>query len=272
MKKEGETEMIDPHIHIDSRSIEELRSMALCGIRAVVTQVYCPHVGMKLTPETLFDYYDRSIGYETIRTSAELIETYVGVGISMVAVPESWEKVIEKLPEYLKNERVVCIGEIGIEPNSLTCPDQDEQEHIFRVQLEIAKEHKIPVVIHTPQSDKPKWIDKYAKIIDEIGLDRNKVVIDHATPEVVELVWDTGCFAGITVQPMKNITPRDAAKIVGKGENLDRLMINSDSICAGASDSLSVPKAAIAMRKTGIEQLVIDMVTEDNPKEFYGIQ
>ena len=106
--------MIDPHLHIDSRSVEDLQSMAIAGIAAVVSQVYYPHYNVQITPQTYFDYYDRHIHYEPARTKDEQIETFLGIGINMVDVPHDWEKVVETLPHYLKEERVVCFGEIGL--------------------------------------------------------------------------------------------------------------------------------------------------------------
>ncbi len=40
-------------------------------------------------------------------------------------------------------------------------------EEIFKAQLEIAKDHNVPVVIHTPFLEKEKWIEKYPSLIDD---------------------------------------------------------------------------------------------------------
>ncbi len=65
-------------------------------------------------------------------------------------------------------------------------------EEIFKAQLEIAKDHNVPVVIHTPFLEKEKWIEKYPSLIDDAKLDKSKVLIDHANAPVVKLLWDIG--------------------------------------------------------------------------------
>ena len=59
-------------------------------------------------------------------------------------------QVMELLPLYVGKEGVVAIGEIGYD-------DQTEAEDKFyRLQLELAKEVDLPVLIHTPHRDKRK--------------------------------------------------------------------------------------------------------------------
>ena len=57
--------MIDPHLHIDSRTREDLTSMATAGISAVVTLTYYPHLHLSITSQTLLDYFERVINFET---------------------------------------------------------------------------------------------------------------------------------------------------------------------------------------------------------------
>ena len=207
--------MMDQHLHIDSRSLEELAMMSMAGIKAVVSHVYYPHQHVKINANTYFDFYDRKIHWEPARTRTELIETFLGVGINMVDVPTDWEKVIEALPQYLDEERVVCIGEIGIEPGSETA-DTAVQEEILKAELKIAKAHNMPVNFHTPPQEKEKWIEKYAALIEEAGVDKDKVTIDHANPSVVDLIWEMGFYAGVTIQSWRNVTPLQAAEVLAK--------------------------------------------------------
>jgi predicted metal-dependent TIM-barrel fold hydrolase len=262
-------QMIDSHTHVESRDREELELMSLAGIKAVVTMVWYPTI--VFDSRALFDYFDRATKWEPSRTKAELFDTYAGVGISMVSVPTDWEKVIEQLPKYLKEKNVVCIGEIGIEPSSQTCRDLSTQEEIVKAQLKIAREHNVPVVFHTPFLEQKKWIEKYATLINDARVDKSKVILDHMTPSSVKMAWDTGCFAGITVQPWRKVTPLDAAKVVEAGENLDRLVLDSDCSARNPSDPLSVPKAVHEMRKLGIKDTVIQKVVLDNPTRFYNL-
>ena len=261
--------MIDQHLHIDSRSLEELAMMSMAGIKAVVSHVYYPHQNVKINANTYFDFYDRKINWEPKRTKTELIETFLGVGINMVDVPSDWEKVIEALPQYVDQERVVCIGEIGIEPSSETA-DITIQEEILKEELKIAKEYNMPVNFHTPLKNKKKWIEKYAFLIEEAGVNKNKVTIDHANPAVVDFIWEMGFYAGITIQTWRNVTPLEAAEVLAKGRHLDRLMLDSDS-SPKWSDALSVPKAVHQARKLGVKDSDIRKVVLENPIRFYNL-
>jgi len=262
--------IIDSHIHIENRNAEDLALMSMAGVSKVVSMVWHPQ-SFSFTSDAIFAYYDRAIKWEPVRTRMQLIETYVGVGISMVAVPTDWERVIEKLPGYLENDRVVCVGEIGIEPASQCCKDLGLQEEIFRTQLEFAKKYDLPVDIHTPFKEQEKWIEKYAAIIEDVGNDKNRVILDHMKPESVQLAWDTGCVAGMTVQPWRKLTGADAAKIVEKGGPLERFVIDSDCSQSKASDSLSVPKAVFEMRKLGIDEATIEQIVYHNPSRIFHL-
>ena len=263
---------IDTHVHVDSLNWSHLEAMALAGITAVVTQVSGPNRGgVAVSPQTLFDLYERWIKYDSLRTSDFFIDTYVAVGISMVCVPTHYERVIEALPQYLRQEKVVAIGEIGLEPNSQTCPDLLQQEEILRAQLKIAKKYKTPVVFHTPFNEKPKWIERYFGLIEEAGLEQGKVVIDHADSTVVRMITEAGFTAGVTVQPWRRLTPRDAAKMI-KAVDLDQIILDSDSGIGAASDPLGVPKTVLEMRKIGFKHEDIRKVVYDNAKRVFNLK
>jgi uncharacterized protein len=265
-------QLIDTHVHIDSLNWSHLEAMALAGITAVVTQVSGPtRGGVAVSPQTLFDLYERWIKYDSLRTSDFFIDTYVAVGISMVCVPTHYERVIEALPQYLRREKVVAIGEIGLEPNSQTCPDLAQQEEILRAQLKIAKEYTMPVVFHTPFNEKPKWIERYFDLIEEAGLESSKVVIDHADSTVARMITGAGFVAGVTIQPGSKITPPEAAKMM-KTVDLGQILLDSDSGIGSASDPLGVPKTALEMRKIGFKQEDIRKVVYDNAKRVFNLE
>ena len=58
-------------------------------------------------------------------------------------------QVLEVLPRYLAKDRVVAVGEIGFD--GMTVAEQSA----FTAQLELAIEHDLPVLVHTPHRDKP---------------------------------------------------------------------------------------------------------------------
>jgi len=263
--------MIDPHIHIDSRPREELAEMAAAGITAVVTLTYYPHLNVPITSRTILDYFDRSLKFETWRGKQELIDVYVGLALNPVSIPPDYEVILSALPKYLSEEKVVAIGEVGLEPGSQTCSDLNRQRDILKAQLKLAKERGLPVVFHTPHADKEKWVSEYMELITKEKVDPSKAIIDHANASVAKKVFDFGGNLSITVQPWRGLTPQDAAKIL-KDCDLNRVLIDSDCNSTMPSDPLSVPKVVLEMRKAGFSEGDINKVVFENPRRIFGLK
>lgn len=262
--------MIDSHIHLDSRAREELTTMATAGITAVVTLSYYPHINLPITSKTILDYFDRSIKFETWRGKQELIDVYIGISVNPVSVPPDYDKVLEAIPRYIADGGIVAVGEIGLEPGSQTCTDLDTQREITRAQLRIAKEHGLPVVFHTPHQEKPKWVDEYINMISQEKIDPDKVIIDHADASVTKKVTDSGCNAGISVQPWRGLRPVDAVSAL-KDCDLNKVLINSDCNITAQSDALSVPKTALEMKRAGLSQDDINKLVLGNAARIFNI-
>lgn len=263
--------MIDPHIHLDSRPREELTLMAAAGITAVVTMTYYPHLNLPISAQTILDYIERSIRFEVWRGKQELIDVYLGVALNPVSIPPDSDRVLEALPRYLGSEKVVAIGEVGLEPGSQTCPDLARQREILRAQLKMARESGKPIVFHTPHAEKPKWVEQYLELIFEAKVEPSKVVIDHADGTVVRKITEAGCNAGITVQPWRGLTPQEAAKIQ-KDANPGKVLVDSDCNITMASDALSVPKTALEMRRAGFSEDNVRKVVFENPARLFGLK
>jgi predicted metal-dependent TIM-barrel fold hydrolase len=262
--------MIDPHLHIDSCRRDDLASMATASITAVITLSYYPHLNLAISAQTILDSFERALKFETWRGKQELIDVHVGISLNPVSIPTDYEKVLEAIPKYLAEHRIVAIGEIGLEPGSKTCPDLALQEEIVRAQLKIAKEHNMPVVFHTPHSDKEAWVEQYLDMIAQENVEPTEVVIDHADASVTKKVLDSGCNLGITVQTCRGLGPQDAAKIL-KDCALDKVLIDSDCNIALLSDKLSVPKTALEMRRIGFSEGDIKRVVFDNPMRLFSL-
>ena len=90
-----------------------------------------------------------------------------------------------------------------------------------------------------------------------------------STATVARTIADFGCTAGITVQPWRNPTPADGAKIVSECP-YDKVIVDSD--CSPLlSDPLSVPKTVHEMRRLGIGRDDIKKVVFDNPCRIFGL-
>jgi uncharacterized protein len=254
---------IDPHIHMISRTTDDYVAMKAAGIVAVIEPAFW--LGQPRTTVGSFqDYFSSLVGWERFRAKQFGIVHYCTIGLNSkeannVALAE---EVMELLPLYAGKEGVVAIGEIGYD-------DQTEAEdRFFRLQLELAKEINLPVMIHTPHRDKRKGTLRSMDVCIEHGLDPGMVVIDHNNEETVKDVLDRGFWAGFTIYPHSKMDSERMAVVVQQ-YGPDRIIVDS-SADWGVSDPLSVPKTANIMRQRGIPEEHIHLTCYQNALSIYG--
>jgi predicted metal-dependent TIM-barrel fold hydrolase len=255
--------LFDPHIHMTSRTTDDYKAMAAAGIRAIIEPAFWlgqprTHVG------TFDDYFSGLVGWERFRASQFGIKHYCTMALNPKEAnnPNVAAGVLELLPRYLGKDGVVAVGEIGYD-------DQTEaEEKYFAAQLELAKKHDLPVLVHTPHRDKKRGTQRSLALVREIGIAENRVLIDHNTEETLPLVLATECWAGHSIYPD---TKMDEARMVAlvKKYGTDRIIVNSAADW-GVSDPLKVPKTAIEMKKAGITDRDIERIVWSNPIAFFG--
>jgi len=92
---------------------------------------------------------------------------YAACGVHPSEVSGLTEEDIEKLKEMARHPKVVAIGEIGLD-YYYGDSNKEEQKYWFRRQLEIARELKLPVVIHN--RDAHEDVMKELKKAAEMGI------------------------------------------------------------------------------------------------------
>jgi len=263
-------QLIDTHVMMESLGLQDLEAMSASGVKVLIADA-AGGMDYATSAQAAINYFEHTLVGETKRASDYFIDVYVIVGINMNAVPADYEKILGALPEYLKRERVIGVGEVGLEPKSGTCPDLGTQEEILRTELRIAKEHNKVAVMHLTSAERVSWIERYIKLIDEVGLDRGKAVIIHSDAHTTKTITDAGCIAGISVLPMRRITPEDAARIVAEND-MDRVLVSSDSRIRHRSDPLGVPRIAVQMRRLGLSEEDVKKVLFDNPNKVFNLR
>lgn len=254
---------IDPHIHMTSRTTDDYIKMRESGIVAIIEPAFW--LGQPRTSVGSFqDYFSSLIGWERFRASQFGIQHYCTIGLnSKEANNEALaEAVMEILPLYVCKEGVVAIGEIGYDDMT---PAEDKY---FRLQLELAKELDMVVMIHTPHRNKKAGTSRSMDVCLEHGLEPTKVVIDHNNEETVKEVLDRGFWAAFTIYPhtkMGNARMVEVVRNYGK----ERIIVDS-SADWGVSDPLAVPKTASLMLERGIPQDWVRAVCYENALAVYG--
>ena len=142
-----------------------------------------------------------------------------------------------------------------------------QEEEIFRKQLLIADELKIPIIIHTPHVNKLEGTKKTFDIIKDTQVEQSRIIVDHNNEDTIELSLSYDVMAGITVYPNTKLSSFRAVNIMKK-YGIDKILINS-SADWGISDPLSVPKTALEMESNGFSQQEIQKVLFKNPNSFF---
>ena len=253
---------IDPHIHMYSRTTDDYERMVLSGIRTVIEPSFW--LGQERTStNTLEDYWEYIISFERKRAAEFGVDHYCAISINPKEAnnKELAESSLKIIRNYLQRESVVALGEIGFDLIS------KQEEDVFRKQLLIAEELKIPVIVHTPHINKLEGTKKTLELIKELGITQSRIIVDHNNEDTIELSLSYDVIAGITVYPETKLSAFRAVNIL-KEFGTDRILINS-SADWGKSDPLSVPKTALEMEFAGFSVTEIQKVLFHNPNSFF---
>lgn len=255
--------LFDPHIHMTSRTTDDYQAMAAAGIVAIVEPAFWlgqprTHVG------TFVDYFASLLGWERFRASQFGIRHYCTLGLNPKEAnnPALAQGVLELLPRYLEKEGVLAVGEIGFDDMT------PEEEACFVRQIELAREHDLPVLVHTPHRDKRRGTERTLAIVKELRFPEERVLVDHNNEETLPLVLATGCWAGHSIYPNTKMDEDRMVALVKK-YGAERIVINSAADW-GVSDPLKVPKTAARMRESGIAEDTIETIVWKNPLAFFA--
>jgi len=162
---------------------------------------------------------------ESLRQTVELCDKYdyfygaVGIHPECAAdLPEDW---LEQVEALLSHPKIVAVGEIGLDYHWEDACPREKQKEVFLAQLELAKKHDLPVVIHDREAhgDMMEILRKY----------KPKGVV-HCFSGSVELARETvalGMYIGLGgVVTFKNA--RHSVE-VAKDIPLDRLLTETDA-------------------------------------------
>ena len=254
--------LFDPHIHMTSRTTDDYQAMAAAGVTALVEPAFW--LGQPRTHVGSFeDYFLSLLGWERFRASQFGIRHFCTLALNpKEANNPGLAGVLELLPRYLEKDGVVAVGEVGYDDMT---PAEDK---IFAAQLELAKQHGLPALVHTPHRDKKRGTERSLALIRDVGFPEQMALIDHNNEETLPIVLKSGCWAAHSIYPK---TKMDEARMVAlvKQYGSDRILVNSAADW-GVSDPLKVPKTAALMRESGSSEAEIEKVLWDNPVAFFA--
>jgi len=256
--------LIDPHIHMVSRTTDDYRAMALAGIVAITEPAFW--AGFDRSPAGFADYFRQLTEGEPARAAKFGIRHHTWICLN----PKEAEdlglaaEVLRLLPEFLDHPRALGVGEIGLNKNSRN------ELRVLEEHLAIAAARDELVLVHTPHlEDKLKGTRLIMDAVRNFPTLRpERVLIDHAEEHTVREILDRGHWAGLTVYPVTKCSPARAVDIAER-HGPERLWINSAADW-GDSDPLAVPKVAAELRRRGHTPATVRRLLYDNPAAFLG--
>lgn len=255
--------IIEPHIHMISRTTDEYMAMRAHGIRVCVEPSFWQGANRRYAG-SFFDYFRLSLEFEHTRAARFGVDHWSAIGMNPKEAEDRKlaDEVIDGMGEYLDHPRCVALGEIGF--NNIT----ENEEHALVRQLRLAEERKMPVVLHLPHFNKLKGIKRVLEIIAGEGLTRERIDIDHNVEETIALALESGCYAGMTVYPYSKLSPERVSAMI-REHGHERVIVNG-SADWGISDPLSLIKVIERLRADGFGEEVVEQITYHTPMAFYS--
>jgi predicted metal-dependent TIM-barrel fold hydrolase len=255
--------VIDPHIHMVSRTTDDYLALALGGIHTITEPAFWP--GYDRNGVAGFhDYFRHLTEVEPVRAARFKIRHYCWIGMNAKEAENVSlaDEVLRIMPSYLERPTALGIGEVGLNKNSRN------EIAVFEQQVAMAAERQELLLVHTPHlEDKLKGTRIILDILrNEPRIIPGMVLIDHAEEHTIGMIKDNGCWFGLTLYPDSKGSPAravDAIEIFGE----NRICINSSADWS-VSDPLATLKTANEMRRRGHCDSLIEKIFYGNPKSF----
>ncbi len=199
----------DSHAHYDDERFDEDRESLLEALpKHRVGRVVNAAADMKST-------------YTGVELAKKYSYMYCSVGVHPHEVKELEEKDIETLKKLSKEEKVVAIGEIGLDYYYDFSP-REEQRKWFKRQLELAKEVQLPVIIHSRDACQETF-----DLIHESGVSEGVIHCFSGSKELAKEYVKKGFYIGIG----GSCTFKNAKKTVEviKAIDLEQILIETDA-------------------------------------------
>lgn len=251
--------IIDTHAHYDDEVFSEDRE-------EVFRQIKDAGVGLLVNIGSSIDS-----ARESVRLSRQYDFIYAAAGVHPSEVEELTEEDMDWISKAAGEEKVVAIGEIGLDYHYDT-PDRELQKKWFIRQLGIARETGLPVCIHSRDAAQDTLDILKGQKSEEIG----GVIHCYSYGwEQAKIYMDMGFYLGIGgVVTFKN---GKKLKEVVKKAPIERLVLETDAPYLAPvpyrgkrnhSGYLPLIAEAVAELK-GMKKEEVIAVTEENARKLY---
>ena len=252
--------IFDTHAHYDSNGFKSDRDEVLSSLPAA-------NVALVVNP---------GCDIPSSRVAVELAEryphVYAAVGIHPSDCDDFTEADIEALRQMAGHEKVVAIGEIGLDYYWKDNAPKEFQELVFRRQIELALELDLPVIVHDREAHGDTM-----RILWDYPQARGVIHCFSGSPEMAVEFVKRGWYIGFDGP----ITYKNAAKApeVAAVVPLERIVVETDSpyltpvpFRGKRNDSRYLPYVIEKLAEwKGVTPEDMERITWENGKRLYGM-
>ncbi|WP_305804538.1 TatD family hydrolase [Stenotrophomonas sp. YIM B06876] len=172
-------QLIDSHCHLDAAEFDSDRSavMARAAAAGVVAQV---------VPAVTAGSWAKLKS-----VCAQHPGLYPAFGLHPMFLAEHRPEHLAALGEWIERERPCAIGECGLD-FFIEGLDPDRQRHYFNGQLQLARDHRLPLIVHARRA-----VEEVILSIRRTGGLRGVVHSFSGSPEQARQLWDLGFLIGL---------------------------------------------------------------------------
>jgi TatD DNase family protein len=251
----------DTHAHYDDAVFDADRDTLLASL---------PGSGVGLV-------IDPGCDVESSRAAVALAEKYPPVYAAVGLHPENCEGCgqteLAMIRELAAHPKTAAIGEIGLDYHWDTNPPKSFQQKIFRLQLALARELNLPVIVH----DRDAHGDSLA-IVEKFPEVRGVFHCYSGSAEMAEILLSRGWYLGFDGP----ITYKNARKAreVAEVTPLDRILLETDSPYLAPvpnrgkrNDSRNLPYIADTLAAwKNMDPAELAQIAMENGKRLFGIE
>lgn len=253
--------IFDSHVHYDDNAFDNDRDTILGSLKDNGIG-YVVDIGA-----------DMESTYKAVELSEKYPFIYAAAGIHPSSAEEGTQDNLKKLYEVSLNEKVVAIGETGLDYHYEQI-DKQQQKECFEAQMELAHKTGLPVVIHSREAAKDTL--EIMKSSDAAGVGGVVHCFSYGK-EMAGKYLDMGFYIGIG--GVLTFSNAKKLKEVTEYTPLDRILLETDCPYLAPepnrgkrNSSLNLPYVVKAIADIkGISEQEVISATCENALKMYGI-
>ena len=213
---------------------------------------------------------DPSSNKEVLDLSSEYDNVYAALGYLYSVADEITDEDICLLDRQLENDKVVAVGEIGLD-YYYTKDNMDKQKELFEKMLGLAQKHSLPVIVHSRKSMQDSFdiLKKY----DVVG----SMHCYQGSAEMARQFIKLGFYIGIG-GPITYNNNKKTRKVVNEID-INHLLVETDSPYLTPQEKRGEKNTPLNLkyiirkiaRELGMSEDQVIEVTSENARKLFGV-